>query len=57
MKKNDTACMCKVKILIPMDWSNDDWDLFQTMLNIYVEGWKRQAGKPKKEAKTQGDAS
>lgn len=32
----------KVKILIPEDWSPDDWDLFQTMLKIYIEGWKKQ---------------
>lgn len=47
----------KVKLLIPSDWSPEDWDLFQTMLNIYVEGWKRQAAKPKKEEKASDDAS
>lgn len=43
----------KVRILIPLDWSSEDWDLFQTMLKIYVDGWKLQAGKPRKEAKAQ----
>lgn len=37
----------KVKILIPEDWSPEDWDLFQTMLKIYIEGWKRQEEKSK----------
>lgn len=41
----------KVKILIPEDWSPDDWDLFQTMLKIYIEGWKKQEekGRPSKD--------
>ncbi len=51
----------KVKILIPEDWSPDDWDLFQTMLKIYIDGWKRQDEKSRskdqgteKEAPTKG---
>ncbi len=35
----------KVRILIPEDWSPDDWDLFQTMLKAYVDAWKRQTEK------------
>lgn len=38
----------KVKILIPQDWSHDDWDLLQTMLKIYIDGWKRQDEKSRK---------
>lgn len=37
----------KVKILIPEDWSSEDWDLLQTMLKIYIDGWKRQDEKSK----------
>lgn len=38
----------KVKIVIPADWSPSDWDLFTQMLALYVDGWKKLAGDPKK---------
>lgn len=42
----------KVRILIPQDWSPDDWDLFQVMLKAYIDGWKHQTLKAKKSNST-----
>lgn len=42
----------KVRITIPAEWSAADWDLFQTMLNAYIAGWKSLASKPKEQAQS-----
>jgi Family of unknown function (DUF5343) len=33
----------KVRLIIPKTWTSADWDLFQSMLKVYIEGWKSLA--------------
>jgi hypothetical protein len=42
----------KVKISIPADFNEDDWDLLQTMFSAYVKRWKGFAAKASKEGGT-----
>lgn len=32
----------KVRITLPSDFKDTDWNLFKTMLDAYIEGWKQE---------------
>lgn len=35
----------KVRITLPSDFKDTDWNLFKTMLDAYIEGWKQEKKK------------